>query len=82
MDIKQDKQKILFLVTKSNWGGAQKYVHDLATNLPKESYESKVILGGAGTLKDKLEAKHIGVIQLKELERDVNLIKEIKVFLT
>ena len=26
------KTKVLFLITKSNWGGAQRYVYDIATN--------------------------------------------------
>lgn len=27
-------KKVLFIITKSNWGGAQRYVYDLATHLP------------------------------------------------
>ena len=38
------RKKILFIITKSNWGGAQRYVYDLATSLPKEKYEVAVAL--------------------------------------
>ena len=32
-------KKILYFITKSNWGGTQKYVYDLATNLVINSDE-------------------------------------------
>ena len=38
--------KILFILTKSGIGGAQKYVKDLAGNLDRENFESKIIYGG------------------------------------
>ena len=41
------KTKILYLITKSNWGGAQRYVYDLATTLDKNKYDCVVALGGA-----------------------------------
>ena len=77
-DIK--KKKILFLITKSNWGGAQRYVFDLATGLPKNKYQAKVVLGGNGALKEKLYQKNIEIITLSSLERDINLFKDIKTF--
>ena len=43
-------KKVLFCITKSNWGGAQRYVYNLATNLPKEAYTVSVALGGTGVL--------------------------------
>ena len=39
-------QKILYLLTKSDVGGAQKYVRDLAANLDPNSFESKILYGG------------------------------------
>lgn len=38
--------KVLFLITKSDVGGAQKYVRDLAASLPHEKFETKIITGG------------------------------------
>ncbi len=69
-------QKILFVITKSNWGGAQRYVYDLAINLPKENFETKVALGGEGLLKQKLEMENISTISIPHLRRDVNFKKE------
>src|SRR3989338_8058258 len=39
------KKKVLFLITKATWGGAQKYVYDLATHLPKDKFEPIVAFG-------------------------------------
>lgn len=40
------KKKILYLITKEDVGGAQKYVQDLAGNLNKEKFEAKIVTGG------------------------------------
>lgn len=66
------KRKILFVITKSNFGGAQKYVFDLATGLPKDQFEAVVALGGSGVLIQKLHADHIRVLPIFSLARDVN----------
>tara|TARA_B100000508_G_scaffold52170_1_gene40478 strand:- start:5326 stop:6471 length:1146 start_codon:yes stop_codon:yes gene_type:complete len=73
----QTKKKILFLITKSNWGGAQRYVYDLATNLPTARYEPVVALGGDGPLRHKLVTAGVRVITIPHLERDISLRKEL-----
>lgn len=72
-------KKVLFVITKSNWGGAQRYVYDLATNLPEE-YEAVVALGGNGPLAQKLVAAGIHTIPLDSLERDISIFKDIRSF--
>ncbi len=62
------KTKILYIITKSNWGGAQRYVYDLATALDKELYEPIVALGGDGILLEMLKNAGITTIQLSALE--------------
>ncbi|MFA6552232.1 MAG: glycosyltransferase family 4 protein [Candidatus Paceibacterota bacterium] len=88
------KKKILYVITKSNWGGAQRYVYDLATNLPKDKFETLVALGapvpekseflttgqGNGELKTKLESAGIKTISVPRLERDINIFREFVVF--
>lgn len=79
-------KKVLFVITKSVWGGAQRYVYDLATSLPVSpsatqggpttSFLPIVAAGGSGELFEKLETANIHTIKIKFLERDVNLIKE------
>ena len=74
------KTKILYIITKSNFGGAQKYVYDLATSLPRDQFDIAVAFGGSGALRSKLAEEKIRTIQLSGLERDISLLKEIKVF--
>ena len=74
------KKKILFVITKSNWGGAQRYVYDLATNLPKEEFEPIVALGGNGVLKERLKEAGIRTKAIHGLQRDISLFKEVVSF--
>lgn len=74
------RKRVLFLITKSVWGGAQRYVYDLATALPKDSYDVAVAFGGTGTpgsgpgmLKEFLEAVGIRTIFIPELVRDIDV---------
>ncbi|MBU1557361.1 glycosyltransferase [Patescibacteria group bacterium] len=76
-----EKKKILYVITKSNWGGAQRHIFDLATNLPKEDFEVVVALGGKGVLREKLEDKNIRVVEIKNLTRDINIFSDLKVFI-
>lgn len=62
------KKKILYVITKSVWGGAQRYVYDLATNLPKDNFDVAVITGGEGALVEKLHKAGIRTISLKILQ--------------
>ena len=80
MENKKTK-KILYIITKSNWGGAQRYVYDLATNLPKENFEPVVALGGNGMLKTKLDAANVRTINISGLDRDVGFLKELSAFI-
>lgn len=82
MAIAGSKIKILFVITKSNLGGAQKYVFDLATRLPKEQFEVSVVLGGDGLLADKLRGSNIRIITISSLLRDVNIFKDAVTFFT
>jgi len=82
MKEKKKKRKILYLITKSNWGGAQVYVHSLANSLSQEEYDISVIDGGDGILNKKLKEENINVINIKNLDKNINLIDEIKVFFT
>lgn len=70
-------KKVLFVITKSNWGGAQRYVYDLAVSMPKDNFGIAVALGGHGTLADKLKESGVRVIGIPHLERDISFIKEL-----
>lgn len=76
------KPKILYVITKSSWGGAQRYVYDLATGISRKEFDVAVILGGEGELKSNLESKNINTISIRNLTRDVHIVKEISAFFT
>lgn len=69
-----EKKKILFIITKSAWGGAQRYVFDIASHLPAEDFEAVVAVGGSGPLIEKLRQKSIRVIPIASLNRDVRIV--------
>ena len=77
----QQKKKILFVITKPNWGGAQRYVFDMATNLPRERFDVTVAHGGKGLLAEKLQEVGIRTIPIPHLERDISFFKESRAFL-
>lgn len=72
--------RILYAITKSNLGGAQRYVLDLATEAKKRGHEVSVLLGGSGTLVKELERANIRIIPLPYVERDIAFTKEVKAF--
>ena len=72
--------KVLILITKSNWGGAQRYVYDIATNLNKNDYEVEVIAGGNGPLITKLLEANIKADGSLPIGRDIKFTEDIKVF--
>ncbi len=74
------RKKILFVITKSNWGGAQRYVYDLATTLPREKFEVSVAFGQPGLLAKKLEAAGITSYPISSLQRDLSAISDVKSF--
>lgn len=68
--------KILYIITKSNWGGAQRHVFDLALNAKKQGYDVVVALGGNGILRARLEENSISTRVISELGRDVSVGKD------
>ena len=73
MDI---KKKILFLVTQSEFGGAQHFIHTLATNLSQDKYSITVAAGLDGDNENgllfALEKKGINTRHLRYLRRSIN----------
>lgn len=72
--------KVLILITKANWGGAQRHVFDLAKGLPREQFAVEVMAGSEGPLISKL--KEIGIPASGDLElgRDIKLGRDWKAF--
>lgn len=80
MHEKKTAKKLLLAITKSNWGGAQRYVYDIAYALHKDKeFVITVLSGGEGDLTEKLRALDIRVISLPELKRDIGIVQDIRV---
>ncbi len=76
----ESREKIVFLITKAHpYGGAQRYVFDLAIAL-KDRYEIAVALGGEGRLKEMLHFNQVRTIPLSHLRRDISLLDELRSF--
>ncbi len=76
-------KKILFVITKSNWGGAQEYVYTLATHFASAGGNVVVALGGtggvgavAGLLETRLREAGIRTIFLSSFTRNINIMRD------
>ncbi len=69
---------ICIAITKSNMGGAQKYVFTLAKQLRNEGKKVTVLAGGDGLLITQLQELGITVIKLKNSVRDISIFRELK----
>ncbi len=80
-------KKILYVITKSNFGGAQRYVFDLAKRLPKEEFDVVVAFGGTGkpraetgALNEMLQRAGVRTIKLAHASRNMHLWSDLLLF--
>ena len=76
----QTPKKILYIITKSNFGGAQRYVFELATALKKDGHEVAVASGGTGELTKRLQDSNIKTFTVTGLGRDIKALADIQAF--
>lgn len=70
------KTKILFLITKGNWGGSQKYVFELAKSLKKDnSFDISVAFGEPDVLEERLREENIRTLHLKKTKNNINFLE-------
>lgn len=69
-------KRILYVITKANWGGAQKYVYELASAMRERGHEVAVAYGEEGLLAEKLRAAGIPAKTVLGLARDFSLKNE------
>lgn len=72
--------RILYVITKANFGGAQRYVYDLATAARSKGLSVAVAHGSPGELVDRLHAEHISTFPINGLGRDIHFFKDISAF--
>lgn len=68
--------KIIYGITKSNFGGAQRYVFDLALEARKAGHEVAVMCGEGGALVEKLKREGVRVITIPGFGRDMDLLND------
>jgi len=71
--------KIFYLITKSNWGGAQKYVYDLSKHFSRKN-EVTVFYGENGELEKKLQSLKIKTVKIKGLDKKISVFNDFKIF--
>lgn len=72
--------KVLLVVTQSETGGAQRYVHDLALGLSDRDYPVTVACGPSGPMIEKLRRQRIDVRVIPHLTRSVRPWRDGKAF--
>ena len=74
------KKRVLFVITQSEPGGAQRFVINLLTHLDKDRYEAMVAIGntGNGDLFRALHAEGIPTHRLLHLVRDISIKEDLK----
>jgi glycosyltransferase involved in cell wall biosynthesis len=71
--------KIIYAITKATWGGAQVYVHTLATHALQQGDEVALLAGEMGTLSDKLAVRKLSV---SSLQRDLGFFADLRALST
>lgn len=74
----ETKLKLVYIVTQAEWGGAQRYVFDLATAL-KNEFDITVATGAEGSqeLLQKCQRANIHTHTFKNLVREINPLKDL-----
>lgn len=74
--------KIVYVITKASWGGAQRYVYDLACAMQRAGEGVAVVYGTPGTMALRLEEAGARTITLTSMNRDVRLADDLESFRT
>ena len=78
MDVK--KTKIIYFITKSVWGGAAKYIIDLASKPNGERFEIYVAAGGDGALKTAAEKAGAIYLSVPSFGREIKFFSDVQSF--
>ncbi|MCX6813424.1 MAG: glycosyltransferase [Candidatus Azambacteria bacterium] len=66
-------KRILFIITKSEMGGAQRFLYEFITHLNPQNYQFLVAASGNGQLIEKLRKKRIEVAPIKNFSNTPGL---------
>ena len=73
------KKSILYIITKSVWGGAAKYVYDLSSNL-SGGFDVMVAAGGKGRFAKKIIGQKIPYYRITNFQRTINPLRDFFAF--
>ena len=74
------KKSILYNITKSVWGGGNRYVFDLATALKKDNYQVFIAVGGKGKFYREISKTNIPYFNINGFQRNINPLKDVFAF--
>jgi glycosyltransferase involved in cell wall biosynthesis len=77
----QTPQKVFYVITKANFGGAQRYVFDLAKEAKERGNDVTVVYGEDGRLRELLDQEGIVSIRLESLGRNVSVGGDVTAFI-
>ncbi len=69
------KKSILYIITKSVWGGAAVYTHSLAKSMSGE-FDVSIAAGGKGKFYERIKEESITYYNIVNFQRNVNIFKE------
>ncbi len=72
---------ILYVITKGTWGGAQRYVYELAVEAKGRGYVVQVACGTRGEMVERLTKEGVSVVLIPGLARDVRLGSDVRALL-
>ena len=79
--------RIMYVITKANWGGAQRYVYDMARAAQVAGHSVAVVYGlpaqagEKGELASRLAGEQILAFHLPTLARDIGILRDFRSFL-
>lgn len=78
INMENKKLRILYIITKSNFGGAQRYVFELATAMKEAGHNVAVASAPTRLLVDKLNEFDIKHFPIHSFQRDISITKELR----
>lgn len=78
----KEPKRILYVITKANWGGAQRYVFDLAIAGKEAGHLVLVVSGNEGPLTERLKEAGVDTRTITSLKRDISIVDEFHSFKT
>jgi len=70
--------KVLYVITRSDWGGAQVHLFDLVTEMIKKDVQCEVVVGEKGELYDRLQEIGVKVYFLPALVHPIRPLTDLK----